>query len=65
MENGQYDHDWKFIHMMPEETAQAAVDLHAKAVYQGMQVVSFWRNIPGMILTNDWRLPAVVTITDC
>jgi L-ascorbate metabolism protein UlaG (beta-lactamase superfamily) len=22
MENGQYDQDWKYIHMMPEETAQ-------------------------------------------
>ena len=27
MENGQYDQDWKYIHMMPEETAQAADDL--------------------------------------
>ena len=35
MENGQYDQDWKFIHMMPEETAQAAADLHAKAVLPG------------------------------
>lgn len=24
MENGQYDQDWKYIHMMPDETAQAA-----------------------------------------
>lgn len=35
MENGQYDQDWKYIHMMPEETAQAAVDLKAKAVVPG------------------------------
>jgi L-ascorbate metabolism protein UlaG (beta-lactamase superfamily) len=27
MECGQYNENWKFIHMMPEETAQAAVDL--------------------------------------
>ena len=26
MENGQYDQDWKYIHMMPDETAQAADD---------------------------------------
>lgn len=32
LENGQYDKRWAFIHMMPEETAQAAIDLGAKAV---------------------------------
>ncbi|EOZ7956763.1 MBL fold metallo-hydrolase [Enterobacter asburiae] len=35
MENGQYDQDWKYIHMLPEETAQASVDLNAKAVVPG------------------------------
>ncbi|MEQ8909512.1 MAG: MBL fold metallo-hydrolase [Vicingaceae bacterium] len=30
LECGQYNEDWKYIHMMPEETAQAAVDLRAK-----------------------------------
>lgn len=30
LECGQYDKSWKYIHMMPEETAQAAVDLKAK-----------------------------------
>lgn len=29
LECGQYNEDWKYIHMMPEETAQAAVDLKA------------------------------------
>ena len=32
MENGRYDQDWKYIHMMPDETAQAADDLRARAV---------------------------------
>ncbi len=32
LEDGQYDKRWALIHMMPEETAQAAVDLGAKAV---------------------------------
>ncbi|STV78552.1 outer membrane protein romA [Klebsiella michiganensis] len=27
--------DWKYIHMMPEETAQAADDVHARAVLPG------------------------------
>ncbi len=30
MECGQYNQDWHAIHMMPEETAQAAVDLQSK-----------------------------------
>jgi L-ascorbate metabolism protein UlaG (beta-lactamase superfamily) len=30
LENGQYNPYWKFIHMMPEETVQAAQDLRAK-----------------------------------
>jgi len=30
MECGQYDQRWSEIHMMPEETAQAAMDLNAK-----------------------------------
>lgn len=30
LECGQYNPNWKHIHMMPEETAQAALDLNAK-----------------------------------
>jgi L-ascorbate metabolism protein UlaG (beta-lactamase superfamily) len=30
LENGQYDKSWKYIHMMPEEVLQAAVDLGAE-----------------------------------
>lgn len=30
MECGQYNERWKSIHMMPEETAQAAMDINAK-----------------------------------
>jgi len=30
LENGQYNEDWKFIHMMPEEVVQAAIDLNAQ-----------------------------------
>lgn len=35
MENGQYDRNWPYIHMMPEEAAQAAEDLKAKALLPG------------------------------
>ncbi|MEI9957635.1 MAG: MBL fold metallo-hydrolase [Ferruginibacter sp.] len=30
LECGQYDKSWKYIHMMPEETVQAAQQLHTK-----------------------------------
>lgn len=30
LENGQYNKYWKYIHMMPEEVLQAAIDLKAK-----------------------------------
>jgi L-ascorbate metabolism protein UlaG (beta-lactamase superfamily) len=30
LENGQYNLTWKYIHMMPEQTLQAAVDLQSK-----------------------------------
>lgn len=29
LEDGQYNRNWKYIHMMPEETVQAAIDLGA------------------------------------
>ena len=32
LECGQYNRYWKYIHMMPEETVQAAVDLNAKVL---------------------------------
>jgi L-ascorbate metabolism protein UlaG (beta-lactamase superfamily) len=31
LDSGQYDKNWKYIHMMPEEAAQAAKDLKAKS----------------------------------
>jgi L-ascorbate metabolism protein UlaG (beta-lactamase superfamily) len=30
LEDGQYNKNWKYIHMTPEETVQAAIDLRAK-----------------------------------
>lgn len=30
LENGQYDKDWKYIHMLPEDLVKAAKDLSAK-----------------------------------
>lgn len=33
LENGQYDKSWKYIHMMPNEVLQAAIDLKAKTLF--------------------------------
>ncbi len=33
LENGQYDKSWKYIHMMPDEVLQAALDLNARALF--------------------------------
>jgi L-ascorbate metabolism protein UlaG (beta-lactamase superfamily) len=33
LENGQYNEYWKYIHMMPEETVQAALDLKAAFLF--------------------------------
>jgi L-ascorbate metabolism protein UlaG (beta-lactamase superfamily) len=33
LENGQYNQDWKYIHMMPEEVVQAAIDLRANWLF--------------------------------
>lgn len=32
LECGQYNSSWKYIHMMPEETVQAAIDLNARTM---------------------------------
>lgn len=33
LENGQYNKSWKYIHMMPEEVVQAAIDLKARKLF--------------------------------
>lgn len=33
LEDGQYNEYWKYIHMMPEEVVQAAIDLRAKTLF--------------------------------
>ncbi len=51
LECGQYNKDWHAIHMMPEETAQAAVDLRSKLfmpIHWGAFTLAF----------HDWTDPA-------
>ena len=54
MENGQYDQDWKYIHMMPEETAQAADDLRPVGIAGACRTLC-WQNTAGTIRTSGWR----------
>jgi L-ascorbate metabolism protein UlaG (beta-lactamase superfamily) len=56
LENGQYDAGWKYIHMMPAETLQAARDLQAKLVVPV-------HNSKFCISNHDWDAP-LRSITD-
>lgn len=61
MECGQYYKDWASIHMMPEETAQAAVDVQAKVampVHWGKFTLSLhpWKEPVQRFLTEAKRL---------
>lgn len=49
LECGQYNPDWRLIHMSPEETAQAAADLSAKHCYLRITANSNLRTTPGTI----------------
>ncbi len=50
LECGQYDRRWPFIHMKPEETAQAAEDLRAQALFPA-------HNGKFCIAYHGWREP--------
>jgi len=50
LENGQYDMAWKFIHMMPDETLQAAMDLQASLIFPV-------HNSKFCISNHDWDAP--------
>ena len=50
LECGQYDRRWPFIHMKPEETAQAAEDLKAKTLFPA-------HNGKFCIAYHGWREP--------
>jgi len=50
MECGQYDPRWSEIHMMPEETAQAAVDINAK-----MMMPIHWGSF--VLALHTWKDP--------
>lgn len=66
LESGQYNKQWPFIHMMPEETVQAAVDLKGKLllpVHWGKFTLSLhpWNEPIKRILTKANELQVSVT----
>jgi len=50
LECGQYNKNWKYIHMMPEQTVQAAKDLNAKVL-----LPVHWGKFP--LALHDWDEP--------
>jgi L-ascorbate metabolism protein UlaG (beta-lactamase superfamily) len=44
MENGQYDQDWKYIHMLPEKRRRPRPILTRKPSCPGITDASCWRN---------------------
>ena len=54
---GQYGENWRYVHMMPEDTAQAAEDLRARALLpEHMGKFAIAPAIRGMIRSNGlWR----------
>jgi L-ascorbate metabolism protein UlaG (beta-lactamase superfamily) len=51
LEAGQYGEDWPFIHMLPEETVEAAKDLGAKVLFP-----VHWTKFA--LASHDWDEPA-------
>ncbi len=52
LENGQYNEYWPYIHMMPEQTVQASIDLNAKIL-----LPVHWAKFS--LSVHDWNEPAI------
>ncbi len=57
LENGQYNQDWRYIHMMPEEVVQAAVDLKAKKL-----LPVHWSKFA--LALHDWDEPIIRVVKE-
>ena len=58
LENGQYNKHWKYIHMMPEEVVQAAIDLKAKTL-----LPVHWAKFA--LSQHSWDEPITRVIAEC
>ncbi len=66
MECGQYNIDWKLLHMMPEEAVQASIDLRSKLIlpiHWGAFTLAFhdWTDPVERILSKAYELNLPVT----
>lgn len=66
MECGQYNEDWKLLHMMPEESVQASIDLKSKLIlpiHWGGFTLAFhdWTDPVERILNKAYELNMLVT----
>jgi L-ascorbate metabolism protein UlaG (beta-lactamase superfamily) len=57
LENGQYDANWPFIHMMPEQTVQASIDLGGKVLFP-----VHWGKFS--LAAHPWNEPAIRVTTE-
>jgi L-ascorbate metabolism protein UlaG (beta-lactamase superfamily) len=53
LECGQYNKNWKYIHMLPEEVVPAAEDLKAEHL-----MIVHWAKFP--LSTHDWNEPGIL-----
>ena len=58
LECGQYNRSWKYIHMMPEEVVQAAIDLKAKTL-----LPVHWAKFA--LSQHSWDEPITRVIAEC
>ena len=49
MENGQYDQDWQYIHMMPKKRRRPPMIYAPGRYYRGMPDALCWQNTAGTI----------------
>jgi L-ascorbate metabolism protein UlaG (beta-lactamase superfamily) len=57
LECGQYNKNWKYIHMMPEEVVQAAADLKANH-----SVIVHWAKFP--LAQHAWNEPPLRAVEE-
>ena len=57
LECGQYNQSWKYIHMMPEEVVQAAIDLNAKLL-----LPVHWSKFS--LSLHDWNEPILRVVAE-
>lgn len=58
LECGQYNENWKYIHMMPEQVVQAALDLKAKCL-----LPVHWAKFA--LAQHSWNEPINRVIDEC